>query len=44
MPLVGSKKHLFGGDTPAQKYSLLTSVFDQPKLYNLTTTHNVNED
>ena len=42
MPLVSSSKLLYGRDIPAQKYSQLTSVFDQLELYNLTATYNEN--
>ena len=39
IPLVSSSKLLYGRDTPAQKYSQLTSVFDRLELYNLTATY-----
>ena len=41
--LVSSGKFLYGRDILAQKYSQLTSVFDQLELCNLTTTYNGNE-
>ena len=40
MSLVSSGKFLYGRDIPVQKYSQLTSVFDQLELYDLTTTYN----
>ena len=42
MSLFSLSKLLYGRDIPAQKYSQLTSVFDQLELYNLTATYNGN--